>query len=75
MVKYKLEYSVSPNYITGKAERETPKEEEKKKHSINLSGKMSYKSGNPLKKILSHKQTTVKLSGNDSPTNLSKLSW
>ena len=44
-------------------------------HAPSVSGKMSYKTNNPLKKVLSHKGTSVKVSGSSEKTNLMRGSW
>ena len=73
MVNYKVESSVSPNYLTGKAEREIPKKEKskKKKFKIPPTKKFIYKKGNPLKKLLSQSKPTIRTRGGE-PINLWK---
>ena len=44
-------------------------------HAPSISGNRSYKAGNPLKKVLAHKGTTVKVSGSKERTNLMRGSW
>ena len=46
-----------------------------KVHAPSISGNRSYKAGNPLKKVLAHKGTTVKVSGSKERTNLMRASW